>query len=194
MRDLILNSSASKILIILVSFLANLFSIKANSWLCDKDKQDLKNWKTRMQPNDDNLLTTNGMKWMKMLGKRMRTRLLRLIKPIEIMRLNKYQKVLTTYLTRTQQSAHEYLDGFFSTCFAKPNITYLAEDDYLLKFPDLCEKYIKEIDENTAKACPEVKEFDKKSIEYAKAQDVFKARTNIALSNEDSGIFYLKYF
>ena len=52
-----------------------------------------------MQPDDANLLTANGMKWMRMLGSRMRTRLLRLIKPIEIMRLNKYQKILVFDIT-----------------------------------------------------------------------------------------------
>ena len=78
---------------------------------------------------------------MKRLGERMRKRLTTL----KYMRLpNTKVSVLTTNITRTIQSGEEYLKGLFGSSNIAPRVQPIpSEYDYLLKFPDLCEKYLK---------------------------------------------------
>jgi hypothetical protein len=96
-----------------------------------------------MKPEYDNILTPNGAIYMKRLGERMKKRLTTL----KYMRLpNTKVSVLTTNITRTIQSGEEYLKGLFGSSNIAPHVQPIpSEDDYLLKFPDLCEKYLKVI-------------------------------------------------
>ena len=94
-----------------------------------------------MLPEYDNILTQNGMCYMKKLGARMRQRLsgLKYFK-----RPNLSVSVLSTNITRTIQSGQEFLKGFFGKNDPKALVQPLdTDEDYLLKFPDLCEKYLK---------------------------------------------------
>ena len=94
-----------------------------------------------MKPEYDNILTLNGGIYMRRLGERMRHRLATL----KFMRLpNTKVSVLTTNITRTIQSGEEYVKGLFGSSNVAPSVYPLpSDDDYLLKFPDLCEKYLK---------------------------------------------------
>ena len=79
---------------------------------------------------------------MRNLGTRMRMRLKTLYKSLS----NKNQiKCQTTNIYRTIQSAFQYSNGFFGSYSSLiPAIEpQNSKDDYLLKFPDLCEKFIK---------------------------------------------------
>ena len=94
-----------------------------------------------MLPEYDNVLTQNGILYMKRLGERMRHRLadLKLFK-MPAAKIN----VLSTNITRTIQSGREFLMGFLG--HNNPNVLVNpldASEDYLLKFPDLCEKFLK---------------------------------------------------
>ena len=109
--------------------------------MCPKDIELLSRWKPRMLPEYDNILTQNGMGYMKKLGARMRQRLsdLKYFK-----KPNLSVSVLSTNITRTIQSAREFLKGFFCKNDPKTQVQPLdTNEDYLLKFPDLCEKYLK---------------------------------------------------
>jgi len=94
-----------------------------------------------MKPEYGNILTHNGAIYMKQLGERMRKRLTTL----KYIRLpSKKVSVLTTNITRTIQSGEEYLKGLFGSSNIPLAVHPLpSDDDYLLKFPDLCEKYLK---------------------------------------------------
>lgn len=93
-----------------------------------------------MKPEDDNFLTQFGMETMKRLGIRMWSRLGELISNT---RTINQVKVQSTDIPRTKQSADKYLEGIFGSWPNKPRVETVPElQDYLLKFPDLCEKYI----------------------------------------------------
>ena len=93
-----------------------------------------------MVPDDDNILTSYGMVYMKNLGARMKQRMSSLK---YVGSANIKASVFTTNITRTIQSANEYLKGFYGF-WPKPTVRPLdGDNDYLLKFPDLCAKYLK---------------------------------------------------
>jgi hypothetical protein len=98
----------------------------------------LKEWKTRMQSEHDNSLTDHGKNVMKNLGTRMLERLFPLFSTFR----NTQISVRVTSRDRTHQSADEFLNGILKFSSFRPNYTLAENDDYLLKYPDTCEKYI----------------------------------------------------
>ena len=99
----------------------------------------LNDWSTRMETDYDNNLTQNGRELMKDLGHRMFMRLFDLISNLRSNQI----KVQTTNIIRTQQSADEYLNGLLSYTSFRPNYDINQNEDYLLKYPDFCQNYIK---------------------------------------------------
>jgi hypothetical protein len=95
-----------------------------------------------MRPEYDNILTPLGHHRIINLGIRMRMRLKNLYEKIQ----NQGQsRALCTNITRTIESSDFYLRGFFGS-FSKltPKIEpQNSQTDYLLKFPDLCERYLR---------------------------------------------------
>ena len=142
-----------------------------------------------MEPIFDNNLTPKGKSQQKGLGKRMQDRLPELMKtigyPIQV-------DVKATSRFRTQQSANQYLNGFLDFLSMKPNVTVDNGDDYLLKFPDVCEKYLNEVKKNKT-ACQERDTFDRDSISFKNALTTFKQRINSSL-NINNGKLLLKLY
>lgn len=87
--------------------------------------------------------------------------------------------VRATNRERTQQSARSYLSGFLDYLSIKPNITVNNGEDFLLKFPDYCSRYLAEVKGNEDAVCPEIKLFDKKSFAYLTNLETFRRRVNI---------------
>lgn len=178
-KDQILSTGRNKALIfIFILNLSNLlFFQKDNKWLCEQDKMQLKNWNSRLRPEFDSLLTEKGFKEQQALGKRIQQRLPNLMKKIE-----HYIQVTvrTTNRERTKQSARSYLDGFLDYLRIKPNLTVNYGEDYLLKFPDHCSRYIAEVDDKKDAVCPEIKLFDKQSFAYFTDLETFRQRVNIS--------------
>lgn len=135
----------------------------------------LRKWAPRMHPDDDNILTPNGKLLMKNLGKRMSIRFKSLKNSIN----NSVQiSIVTTNITRTIQSAQQFTEGFLGDSELKPQIKPIKDnEDYLLKFPDLCKLFIKEIDSNS-NACPEVKLFENSKISKD-LDDIICSRMNL---------------
>jgi ACT domain-containing protein len=138
-----------------------------------------------MVPDDDNFLTPNGKLLMKNLGKRMSLRFKNLKKSIN----NSLQiNILTTNITRTIQSAQEFLIGFLEESDIRPQIKQIKDnEDYLLKFPDLCQLFLKEIDSNS-NACPEVKIFENSKISKD-LDDIISSRMNLDIYQIKKSIF-----
>ena len=138
-----------------------------------------------MVPDDDNFLTPNGKLLMKNLGKRMSLRFKNLKKSIN----NSLQiNILTTNITRTIQSAQEFLIGFLEESDIRPQIKQIKDnEDYLLKFPDLCQLFLKEIDSNS-NACPEVKIFENSKISKD-LDDIISSRMNLDIFQIKKSIF-----
>ncbi len=158
-----------------------------NSWLCESDKIKLKNWQSRLKPEYDTLLTVKGKTQQRQLGERMQKRLSDLVKKIEH---NDQISVQATEKVRTQESASSYLDGFVHNILdIKPNITINYDEDYLLKFPDICGFYNKIVKKNKT-ACPEVAQFES-SREYLNVMNTFKNRINTSL-NHSNGIILIE--
>lgn len=85
------------------------------------------------------MLTPLGRKQMKSLGERMakRLKLIRKIDPNQV-------EIYATNVTRTIDSANEYINGIFKRFSSKPVVNPIPSDeDFLLKFPDLCNRYLK---------------------------------------------------
>lgn len=77
---------------------------------------------------------------MKELGKRYALRLESLIQKIK----NINVLVRTTDIDRTKQSANEFMNGFFESWLLKPDKMHVnTTEDYLLKYPDVCENFMK---------------------------------------------------
>lgn len=115
---------------------------KENSWLCGDDLKRLKTWKLNMKPQEGDYLTSNGRLHMRQLGSRMQYRLYEFAARLKIPSQVRFQ---ATNIIRTAQSAQEYIAGFFDNLAVdqRPNYTVNQADDYLLKFPDICQRYIK---------------------------------------------------
>ena len=117
-------------------------SVQATStWLCEKDRRALQAWAPKMKTENGYYLTPDGIRIMKQLGSRMKNRLDDLIaklrsSPDRVM-------VKATNITRTIQSSSAYLDGLYGNWPNRPVLNVQPDvSDYLLKFPDLCEKYL----------------------------------------------------
>lgn len=156
---------------------------KDNKWLCGQDKELLKNWSSRLRPEFDSLLTEKGFREQKALGKRIQQRLPDLMKKIEH---HIQVTVRATNRERTQQSARSYLSGFLDYLSIKPNMTVANGEDYLLKFPDYCSRYLAEVKDNKDAVCPEIKLFDKKSFAYLTNLETFRRRVNINVGFKNS--------
>ena len=94
-----------------------------------------------MQSENGYYLTANGILYMKQLGARMRNRLSDLMAKL---RANPGRvRVKATNITRTIQSSEAYLDGMYGSWSNRPTLTTQNDaTDYLLKFPDICDKYL----------------------------------------------------
>ncbi len=145
--------------------------------MCDKDKKLLENWSSRLDAKDGDLLTEKGSREQKALGKRIQQRLPELMKKIQH---HIQVMVRATNKERTQQSAASYLSGFLDYMAQQPNLTIISGEDYLLKFSDFCTRYIAEVDDPVNVACPEIEQFDKKSISYMNDLRTFKNRINVS--------------
>jgi hypothetical protein len=117
----------------------NLILKNGSGFLCKDDLQLLRSWKSRMLPKYDNILTSNGRLRMRNRS-RMETRLKKLFDTIKS---SKEVTVKVTNILRTFQSAEEYLKGSTKLASIAPKIEQIPiNKDYLLKFPDLCKKYL----------------------------------------------------
>lgn len=144
--------------------------LKNNIWLCDADLSRMQNWKTRINLEYDHILTQNGRFYMKSLGNRMHNRLFDLISTLDD--VSSQIKVQTTEYIRTQQSADEYLNGLLNFTPDRPKYDISEDEDYLLKCPDVCQKYIKTMEKKSS-YCPELKEFEDNSPLYNDAKKRF---------------------
>lgn len=139
-----------------------------------------------MKPILEYNLTPKGELQQKNLGKRMKDRLPELMSKIQ------YQiqvDVKATYRIRAQQSANQYLNGFLDFLPDKPNITVENGDkDYLLKVPDVCDKYLNMVKKNKT-ACQELDQFESESFDYRNTLNTFKKRINSSLT-ENNGIIF----
>lgn len=115
------------------------FKGKNNKWLCERDLKRLREWKFGMSASDDVQLTRKGRATISNLGKRMRKRLDEVINATNLSLIN----VQVTYQDRTRQSAEEFLAGMFNDTPVnhRPLIRINSKDDYLLKYPDMCDKF-----------------------------------------------------
>ena len=120
----------------------NLLKIKENNvWLCSDDLARMDQWKSRINTDNDHNLTVSGRFYMKALGNRMRSRLFDIVSDLKSNQVS----VQTTNLLRTQQSADEYVAGLLSFMPTSDLPKYSQnppEADFLLKSPDLCQKYV----------------------------------------------------
>ena len=98
-------------------------------------------WKFDMSPSDDVKLTRKGRQIISELGWRMRQRLSEVINSTKLSLIN----VQVTYQERTFQSADEFLAGMFNdtSVAERPFIKVNSKDDFLLKYPDMCARFIK---------------------------------------------------
>lgn len=104
------------------------------------DLELLKKWTPRILSTDEKLLTKYGNETMKQLAQRYWSRLKYLISETRIL---KQVKIQSTDFPSTKQSAEKYLEGLFRFWPFKINIdTNSVEQDFLLKYPDLCDKYL----------------------------------------------------
>jgi hypothetical protein len=111
-----------------------------SKWLCEKDRKLIENWKTKFQPEYGNILTKNGKLRLKELGQRYAARLPSLIKDLNVAETF----VQSTNINRTIDSAQEFIKGLLENWYFKPDVkTSDSSVDYLLKYPDLCENFIK---------------------------------------------------
>lgn len=103
--------------------------------------KSLREWKFDMSASDDVQLTRKGRATISNLGRRMRKRLDEVINATKLSLIN----VQVTYQDRTRQSAEEFLAGMFNDTPAneRPSIKINSKDDYLLKYPDMCDKFKK---------------------------------------------------
>lgn len=95
-----------------------------------------------MKPDDDYNLTKRGREIMRKFGSRMRKRLQEVLNQ-DAKTNSRRINAQTTSIVRTVQSAEEFFSGMFKDSEEKPTIQINSkEDDYLLKFPDLCSRFI----------------------------------------------------
>lgn len=95
-----------------------------------------------MKPDDDYNLTKRGREIMRKFGSRMRKRLQEVLNQ-DAKTNSRRINAQTTSIVRTVQSAEEFFSGMFKDSEEKPTIQINSkDDDYLLKFPDLCSRFI----------------------------------------------------
>ncbi|CAF0730033.1 unnamed protein product [Brachionus calyciflorus] len=146
------------------------------SILNESELKFLNKWTPRVSPEMENLLTDYGSETIKSLGLRTWVRLKYLIFNT---RISKQVKIRSTNFTRTIESAQKYVEGFFHFWPLKINIESSdIENDYLIKYPDLCEKYLTYINSNQ-NACSELLYFDFMSSKLRNSKRRFQDRLGV---------------
>ena len=155
--------------------------LKKNSWFCDKDLKAMSKWNTQMEPDFGHILTTHGRQMMKDLGIRMNMRLgddmISTLKESQV-------RVQVTNLIRTHQSAEEYMNGLLDFTLFRPDLEVNQDEDYLLKYPDYCKKYLETVGQNSS-SCLELKKFETESTELKLYKQDFANKLGLNLSGKE---------
>lgn len=106
----------------------------------EKELDLLNNWNWNVLESDENLITPYGNLTAKMLGLRTWIRLKQLIHETVLM---DQVKIKSTVFKSAKQTAEKYLQGLFRFWPFKINIqSNPIEHDYLLKYTEICEKFL----------------------------------------------------
>jgi hypothetical protein len=106
--------------------------------LCYSDQRAIEQWETKLDLPLTQLLTPLGKQRMQDLGKRYAKRLSNFLKNLKLADVY----VQATEKNRTQDSAIAYINGMFENWEEKPKFSVEKNEDYLLSFYEVCQKYI----------------------------------------------------
>lgn len=110
------------------------------SSLNEKDLDLLKIWNWNFLENDENQITPYGNLTAKMLGLRTWIHLKQLIHETVLM---DQVKIKSSDFMSTKQTAEKYLQGLFRFWPFKLNIQSTPiENDYLLKYTEICDRFL----------------------------------------------------
>lgn len=108
--------------------------------MSDADLDQLKNWNWNVLDKEDCLITPHGNVTIKMLGLRTWIRLKQLIYETRLM---DQVKIKSTDDEWTKQSAEKYIQGVFRFWPFNVDIqTNPIDQDFLIKYTDICDKYL----------------------------------------------------
>ncbi len=95
--------------------------------------------------------------------------------------VDKQINVDVTQLIRTTQSANEYMNGLLQFTASRPNLTFDTNNNYLLKYPDYCTKYLQIVKKNKT-SCPEELRFNANSTKLKTYKQRFLNKVGVDLS------------